>query len=242
MGKQAVLLLAHGTPETVEQIPEYLRNVVSGRPLPTAVVEEIQHRYSLIGHSPLTEITMEQARLAEAELARLAGRCGSTWACETGAPIFPTSSGRCAPREWKRPPSSAWRRITPAPASAFTAAPSRPKLPACASISPPGGQTIRSLSRPLRNAFACLNRLSAEVGSRFRCCSPPIACRAGTVEAPPPAADTQRRLGPAGSRPLRPGGQGHCRFGGRTCAGNPTVVVCFPEPGRQRRPLDWSQR
>jgi protoporphyrin/coproporphyrin ferrochelatase len=69
MGKQAVLLLAHGTPETVEQIPEYLRNVVSGRPLPQAVVEEIQHRYSLIGRSPLTEITMEQARLVEAELA-----------------------------------------------------------------------------------------------------------------------------------------------------------------------------
>jgi protoporphyrin/coproporphyrin ferrochelatase len=68
MGKQAVLLLAHGTPETVEQIPEYLRNVVSGRPLPQGVVEEIQHRYGLIGRSPLTEITMEQARLVEQEL------------------------------------------------------------------------------------------------------------------------------------------------------------------------------
>ncbi len=68
MAKQAVLLLAHGTPETVEQIPEYLRNVVSGRPVPQAVVEEIQHRYSLIGKSPLTEITMEQARLVEKEL------------------------------------------------------------------------------------------------------------------------------------------------------------------------------
>ena len=69
MAKQAVLLLAHGTPETVEQIPEYLRNVVSGRPLPQAVIEEIQHRYSLIGRSPLTEITLEQGRLVEAELA-----------------------------------------------------------------------------------------------------------------------------------------------------------------------------
>jgi ferrochelatase len=68
MAKQAVLLLAHGTPETVEQIPEYLRNVVSGRPLPQTVVEEIQHRYALIGHSPLTEITFAQARLVEAEL------------------------------------------------------------------------------------------------------------------------------------------------------------------------------
>jgi ferrochelatase len=64
-----VLLLAHGTPETLEQIPEYLRNVVSGRAIPQSVVEEIQHRYALIGHSPLTEITLEQARLVETELA-----------------------------------------------------------------------------------------------------------------------------------------------------------------------------
>ncbi len=69
MPKQAVLLLAHGTPETVEQIPEYLRNVVSGRPLPEHVIEEIKHRYALIGRSPLTEITLEQGRLVEAELA-----------------------------------------------------------------------------------------------------------------------------------------------------------------------------
>lgn len=69
MPKQAVLLLAHGTPETVDQIPEYLRNVVSGRPMPQHVVEEIQHRYALIGRSPLTELTMEQGRLVESELA-----------------------------------------------------------------------------------------------------------------------------------------------------------------------------
>jgi len=69
MDKQAVLLLAHGTPETIEQIPAYLRNVVSGRPLPQHLIEEIQRRYALIGHSPLTEITLEQGRLVEAELA-----------------------------------------------------------------------------------------------------------------------------------------------------------------------------
>ncbi len=74
MGKQAVLLLAHGTPETVEQIPEYLRNVVSGRPLPQHVIEEIQHRYALIGHSPLTEITLEQGRLVEIELSHPGGK------------------------------------------------------------------------------------------------------------------------------------------------------------------------
>lgn len=68
MAKRAILLLAHGTPETVEQIPEYLRNVVSGRPMPQHVIEEIQHRYSLIGRSPLTDITREQGRLVEAEM------------------------------------------------------------------------------------------------------------------------------------------------------------------------------
>ena len=69
MAKQAVLLLAHGTPETIEQIPEYLRNVTGGRALPHEVVEEIQRRYALIGRSPLTEITQDQGRLVEAELA-----------------------------------------------------------------------------------------------------------------------------------------------------------------------------
>ena len=51
--KSAVLLLAHGTPKTLDDIPTYLRNVVSGRPMPDSVVEEIRHRYSLIGRSPL---------------------------------------------------------------------------------------------------------------------------------------------------------------------------------------------
>lgn len=69
--KKAVLLLAHGTPETVEQIHEYLRNVTGGRPVPQEVVAEIQHRYSLIGHSPLTEITEAQGRAVAAELALL---------------------------------------------------------------------------------------------------------------------------------------------------------------------------
>jgi protoporphyrin/coproporphyrin ferrochelatase len=61
--RRAVLLLAHGTPQSLDQIPEYLRNVTSGRPMPESVVEEIRHRYSLIGSSPLTELTMEQGRL-----------------------------------------------------------------------------------------------------------------------------------------------------------------------------------
>jgi protoporphyrin/coproporphyrin ferrochelatase len=69
MSKRAILLLAHGTPETIDEIPEYLRNVVSGRPLPEHVIEEIKHRYSLIGRSPLTEITLAQGRLVEDQIA-----------------------------------------------------------------------------------------------------------------------------------------------------------------------------
>lgn len=61
--RRAVLLLAHGTPQSLDQIPEYLRNITSGRPMPESVVEEIRHRYSLIGTSPLTELTLEQGRL-----------------------------------------------------------------------------------------------------------------------------------------------------------------------------------
>jgi ferrochelatase len=61
--RRAVLLLAHGTPNSLDEIPEYLRNVTSGRPMPESVVEEIRHRYSLIGSSPLTELTLQQGDL-----------------------------------------------------------------------------------------------------------------------------------------------------------------------------------
>jgi ferrochelatase len=59
----AVLLLAHGTPDELNEIPEYLSNVTGGRPMPHHVIEEITHRYGLIGKSPLTSLTLEQGRL-----------------------------------------------------------------------------------------------------------------------------------------------------------------------------------
>lgn len=60
--RTAILLLAHGTPDTLDEIPEYLRNITHGRPLPERVVKEIRHRYSLIAPSPLTRLTLEQGR------------------------------------------------------------------------------------------------------------------------------------------------------------------------------------
>jgi ferrochelatase len=63
-----VLLLAHGTADSVEEIPEYLLRVTGGRPLPEAAVEEVKHRFSAIGGSPLTPLTLEQGRLLADEL------------------------------------------------------------------------------------------------------------------------------------------------------------------------------
>lgn len=64
----AVLLLAHGTADSVDDIPEFLRNVTGGRPVPPQVIEEVKHRYSLIGHSPMNEITAGQGELLAQEL------------------------------------------------------------------------------------------------------------------------------------------------------------------------------
>ncbi len=48
--------------------PEFMKHVTGGRPVPDAVVKEVTHRYSLIGKSPLTEITMRQAEALQASL------------------------------------------------------------------------------------------------------------------------------------------------------------------------------
>jgi ferrochelatase len=75
-GKSAVLLLAHGTPDVLGEMAEYLSKVTGGRALPQAVVEELQHRYAQIGlretrgveAPPLTKWTMTQGHLLEQAL------------------------------------------------------------------------------------------------------------------------------------------------------------------------------
>ncbi|HEV3316665.1 MAG TPA: ferrochelatase, partial [Candidatus Angelobacter sp.] len=66
--KAAVLLLAHGSPESLDDVPEFVRHITGGRPLPEAILEEVRYRYSRIGKSPLTEITMAQAQEVQREL------------------------------------------------------------------------------------------------------------------------------------------------------------------------------
>jgi ferrochelatase len=73
----AVLLLAHGTPDVLGEMAEYLSRVTGGRALPNEVVEELQHRYAQIGLGetpgeqapPLTRWTLTQAHLLEQALA-----------------------------------------------------------------------------------------------------------------------------------------------------------------------------
>jgi ferrochelatase len=47
--KEAILLLAHGTPDVLGEMAKYLSKVTAGRPMPPAVIEELQHRYAEIG-------------------------------------------------------------------------------------------------------------------------------------------------------------------------------------------------
>jgi ferrochelatase len=64
----AVLLLAHGSPDSPADVPEFMRYITGGRPVPDSVIQEVAHRYSLIGKSPLTEITLQQAEGLQAKL------------------------------------------------------------------------------------------------------------------------------------------------------------------------------
>lgn len=67
----AVLMMAYGGPETLEEVEPYLLKVRGGRPTPSALVEEVRDRYRQIGGgSPLLRITEAQAQALEAELVR----------------------------------------------------------------------------------------------------------------------------------------------------------------------------
>jgi len=62
LNRTAVLLMAHGTPSSMDEMPEYLRLVRGGRPPSPELVAEMRHNYEAIGgRSPLTDLTMRQA-------------------------------------------------------------------------------------------------------------------------------------------------------------------------------------
>lgn len=65
----AVLMMAHGTPESLDQMEAYLTRVREGRPPSPKLVEEMRHNYAAIGgRSPLTELTLAQAEALQSVL------------------------------------------------------------------------------------------------------------------------------------------------------------------------------
>jgi len=61
--------MAHGTPASMAEMPEYLKLVRGGRPASDELVAEMRHNYEAIGgRSPLTDITIAQGDALRARL------------------------------------------------------------------------------------------------------------------------------------------------------------------------------
>jgi ferrochelatase len=66
----AVILIAHGTVEHLDDLPRFLTNIRRGHPAPPELIHEVRRRYEAIGgRSPLVDITRELASKLERELA-----------------------------------------------------------------------------------------------------------------------------------------------------------------------------
>jgi ferrochelatase len=66
-----VLLMAHGSPDSLDDMAAYLQHVRGGRPTPQALVDDIRGRYSLIGgRSPLLDLTRAQGEALQERLNR----------------------------------------------------------------------------------------------------------------------------------------------------------------------------
>jgi len=64
-----VLLMAHGSPDHLDDMAAYLQHVRGGRPTPQSLVDDIRERYRLIGgRSPLLDLTRAQGEGLEARL------------------------------------------------------------------------------------------------------------------------------------------------------------------------------
>src|SRR5262249_28549707 len=75
-----VLLMAHGTPASLDEMPEYLRLVRGGRPPSDELIHEMRENYAAIGgRSALTDLTLAQAAAPRGRLgprvARAVRRC-----------------------------------------------------------------------------------------------------------------------------------------------------------------------
>lgn len=67
-----VILMAYGSPDSLDELEPYLLDIRGGRPVSPALLHEIKERYALIGgRSPLLDLTRAQAAALEEELNQL---------------------------------------------------------------------------------------------------------------------------------------------------------------------------
>ncbi len=90
--KKAVLVMAYGGPDSLDDIEPYLLDIRGGRPTSPELIAEIRERYAQIGgRSPLLEITRNQAAVLENCLNALAPN-------PDGSPAYKVYVGM---RHWK---------------------------------------------------------------------------------------------------------------------------------------------
>jgi protoporphyrin/coproporphyrin ferrochelatase len=71
MSEPAVVLMAYGSPERIEEVPAYYADIRGGRPVRPELLEELTARYRRLGieeHNPLNEITERTRAALEQEL------------------------------------------------------------------------------------------------------------------------------------------------------------------------------
>ena len=68
MKRGAVVLVAHGSVDRLDDLPAFLTNIRRGQPPPEALVAELRHRYEAIGGSPLNAINRRLAEKLERAL------------------------------------------------------------------------------------------------------------------------------------------------------------------------------
>lgn len=71
MSDAAVVLMAYGSPERIEDVPAYYADIRGGRPIPPGLLDDLVARYRRLGiedRNPLNEITERTRSALEAEL------------------------------------------------------------------------------------------------------------------------------------------------------------------------------
>ncbi len=96
----AVVLVSHGTVDSVDELPEFLENIRHGRPAEESVLAEVRRRYQAIGGaSPLNTISRALAAKVERQLGvptRMAGRLWAPYAKDVMAELAAKGAKRIA--------------------------------------------------------------------------------------------------------------------------------------------------